>query len=171
MPFTKWGRNREVLGKAEEYLSECCDHLKLKPKTFSKTAKKWIVTRHWDDLDATLRPTVYGAAIATSSDEISAGHFTPCARRDHPEFVKTQMHELAIDDIVREKMTQFFTKMGRHDVEGVYKAVIDKIERPLVEETLAHVRGNQLKAARILGINRNTLSRKIRSYNISTRDV
>jgi len=170
MPITKWGRNREVLKKAEEYLFECCEHLKLKPKIFSKTAKKWIVTRHWDDLDASLRPTVYGAAIAASGEEVTAGHFAPCARRDHPEFVKVQVHELAIDEIVREKVSQFYTKLGRHEVEGVYKAVIDNVERPLVEQTLAHVRGNQLKAARILGINRNTLSRKLRAYNIPSRE-
>lgn len=169
MAITRWGRKREALTKAEEFLKECCQHLSLTPKVFSKSAKKWIITRRWDDLDNSLRRAVYGAALACSDGEITAGHFAPCVRRDHPEFLKTQVHELAIDEIVREKMTQFFTKVGRHEVEGVYKAVMDNVEKPLVEQALEHVKGNQLKAARILGINRNTLSRKIRSYNIVGR--
>jgi Fis family transcriptional regulator len=169
MTITRWGRKREALERAEGYLRECCEHLSLTPKELSKSAKKWIVTRRWDDFDNSLRRAVYSAALACSHIEITAGHFAPCVRRDHPEFLKVQVHELAIDDIVREKMSQFFTKVGRHEVEGVYKAVMDNVERPLVEQALAHVKGNQLKAARILGINRNTLFRKMRSFKITGR--
>ena len=166
MALTRWGKKRETLKRAEELLDECCGHLGLSPKTFSKSAKRWLLTRRWNGDDRPLRRAIYSAAISSSDDEITAGHFAPCVRRDRHEYLHVQAHEMAIDELMREKITQFYTRLGKHEVEGVYKAVMDQVEKPLMEETLSYVRGNKLKAARILGINRNTLSRKIRTLNI-----
>jgi len=49
---------------------------------------------------------------------------------------------------------------------GLYDRVVREVERPLIELTLAATRGNQLKAARVLGVNRNTLRKKIRELDI-----
>ena len=43
----------------------------------------------------------------------------------------------------------------------VYHQVMERIERPLLETVLQHTAGNQLRAASLLGINRNTLRKKI----------
>ncbi len=48
----------------------------------------------------------------------------------------------------------------------VYKLILVALERPLIENVLRKTRGNQLKAARILGINRNTLHSKIKRLGI-----
>jgi two-component system nitrogen regulation response regulator GlnG len=49
---------------------------------------------------------------------------------------------------------------------GVYDRVIAEVERPLIRLTLAATRGNQIKAAAVLGLNRNTLRKKIRELEI-----
>jgi len=49
----------------------------------------------------------------------------------------------------------------------VYKTVIEAIEKPLLESILEKTDGNQLKAARILGINRNTIRIKIKKLAIN----
>jgi len=51
----------------------------------------------------------------------------------------------------------------------LYKYVLEKVEKPLIEQTLERTYGNQLKAAKILGINRNTLRTKIRKFGIDPR--
>lgn len=48
----------------------------------------------------------------------------------------------------------------------VYKLVLEAIERPLLERMLEYAEGNQLKASRILGINRNTMRMKIKKLGI-----
>lgn len=48
----------------------------------------------------------------------------------------------------------------------VYKLIIESIEKPLIESVLQRTEGNQLKAAKILGINRNTLRSKIKRLGI-----
>jgi two-component system nitrogen regulation response regulator GlnG len=49
---------------------------------------------------------------------------------------------------------------------GVYERVLREVERPLIMLTLAATRGNQIKAAEVLGLNRNTLRKKIRELDI-----
>jgi two-component system nitrogen regulation response regulator GlnG len=49
---------------------------------------------------------------------------------------------------------------------GLYDRVLADVERPLLALTLAAVQGNQIKASRILGMNRNTLRKKIRERGI-----
>ncbi|MBM3514850.1 MAG: nitrogen regulation protein NR(I), partial [Alphaproteobacteria bacterium] len=50
---------------------------------------------------------------------------------------------------------------------GLYDRVLQEIERPLIQLTLQATRGNQIKAAEILGLNRNTLRKKIRELDIN----
>ena len=52
---------------------------------------------------------------------------------------------------------------------NIYRAVIEDTERILIEKALQHSEGNQLTAAKLLGINRNTLRTKIRKLNIDQR--
>ncbi len=49
---------------------------------------------------------------------------------------------------------------------GLYNRVLREIERPLIELSLAATRGNQIRAAKLLGLNRNTLRKKIRELDI-----
>ncbi len=49
---------------------------------------------------------------------------------------------------------------------ALYKIVISEVEKPLFEKVLRRTRGNQFKAAQILGINRNTLHYKLKQLGI-----
>ncbi len=49
---------------------------------------------------------------------------------------------------------------------GIYDRVLQEVERPLITLTLSATRGNQIKAAEVLGLNRNTLRKKIRELDI-----
>ena len=49
---------------------------------------------------------------------------------------------------------------------GLYDRLLKEVERPLFSMSLAATRGNQIKAAHLLGINRNTLRKKIRELDI-----
>ncbi len=65
------------------------------------------------------------------------------------------------DKVIELQDSLFIEKRGI-----LYKSVLEAIERPLLEQTLERCEGNQLKAARILGINRNTMRAKIKKLNI-----
>ncbi len=67
---------------------------------------------------------------------------------------------------LREKLIEL-QEVLYHDKKGaLYKAVLEAVEKPVIEYVLERTEGNQLKAARILGINRNTMRSKIRKLGI-----
>ena len=64
-------------------------------------------------------------------------------------------------------LRDYFTSHGESlPPPGVYDRVLREVERPLITLTLEATRGNQIKAAQILGLNRNTLRKKIRDLDI-----
>ncbi len=65
------------------------------------------------------------------------------------------------DRVIEFENSLFIEKRG-----VLYKSILEAIEKPLLEQTLERCEGNQLKAARILGINRNTIRTKINKLGI-----
>jgi two-component system nitrogen regulation response regulator GlnG len=60
----------------------------------------------------------------------------------------------------------FIAHKGAMPAAGLYDRILREIERPLIVATLVATRGNQIKAAHVLGLNRNTLRKKIRELDI-----
>ena len=77
---------------------------------------------------------------------------------------------LADDDLMggaERYMTQLFAKYGDNlPPPGLYHRILKELEVPLIAATLGATRGNQIKAAEILGLNRNTLRKKINDLDI-----
>jgi two-component system, NtrC family, nitrogen regulation response regulator GlnG len=70
-------------------------------------------------------------------------------------------------EMVERHLTDHFAEFGRDlPPPGLYNRVIRDVERPLLSAALAATRGNQIKAAELLGLNRNTLRTRIRDLNI-----
>jgi two-component system, NtrC family, nitrogen regulation response regulator GlnG len=68
----------------------------------------------------------------------------------------------SLSGAVEQHLSHYFADYGGElPPEGLYDRVLADIERPLFAATLAAVRGNQLKAAKLLGINRNTLRKRL----------
>jgi two-component system nitrogen regulation response regulator GlnG len=68
--------------------------------------------------------------------------------------------------VERHIVDYFAAHRGTLPAAGLYDRVLREIERPLIVATLGATRGNQIKAAHLLGLNRNTLRKKIRELDI-----
>lgn len=64
----------------------------------------------------------------------------------------------AVESFLRD---YFVAHDGITPASGLYERVLHEVERPLIRETLALTKGNQKRTAEILGINRNTLRKKM----------
>jgi two-component system nitrogen regulation response regulator GlnG len=68
---------------------------------------------------------------------------------------------------IERHLTKFFSAQGDDlPPPGLYDRMLRELEIPLISLSLAATRGNQIKAAHMLGLNRNTLRKKIRDHNI-----
>ncbi len=67
---------------------------------------------------------------------------------------------------VRQAVEDYFARLGGHSTTGLYQMVVQEVEGPLLEAVMRHTRGNQSKAAVVLGLNRGTLRKKLKRYNL-----
>ncbi len=65
-----------------------------------------------------------------------------------------------------EALHSYFNRLNGHKPGDLYQLVLGEVEKPLFEAVLDYTNGNQSEAAEILGINRGTLRKKLRSYNL-----
>ena len=69
---------------------------------------------------------------------------------------------------VRKVLKEYFKDLdGEEPCAGMYDMVISCVEKPLLEMVLEHAGGNQTRAAEMLGINRNTLRKKMLEHGIT----
>jgi DNA-binding protein Fis len=171
MPLLSWLKRHEALHRADGILRECCASLTLGEKRLGKTARSWIERRRWGSDPAEMRRLIYAAALGARGDTIEAVHFPPRTREDLEAAAEATFEELALEEAVGQKLAHFFERLGSVEAYGVWPAVMAHVERPLIERCLAWARGNQLKASRVLGINRNTLRKKMKALGIQYRSA
>jgi DNA-binding protein Fis len=77
--------------------------------------------------------------------------------------------EIPIDDL---SVVNLWDKCSNHKFKpsnGLYNIVLEQVEKPLIELALKAYNGNQVKTALMLGINRNTLKKKIDNYKLKPK--
>jgi Fis family transcriptional regulator len=84
----------------------------------------------------------------------------------HPRTTSEMESNKPLRDYVLSAVKNYFSHLGNVKPANVYDMVMREIEPPLLQMTLAHVRGNQSKAAKMLGLSRGTLRKKLKTYFI-----
>jgi DNA-binding protein Fis len=78
----------------------------------------------------------------------------------------TLPHELGFDEYVGAKLRDFVRRMKLGAGSNLYPLLMNAVEKPLIGLVLDETRGNQIQAAALLGLNRNTLRKKIKELKI-----
>jgi two-component system, NtrC family, nitrogen regulation response regulator GlnG len=98
--------------------------------------------------------------LKRSSAAVFQSSSTSIGNLDHQEKPLSEMVEM--------HLTRYFAEFGRDlPPPNMYDRIIAQVEKPLILAALTATRGNQIKAADLLGLNRNTLRKKIRDLDIS----
>lgn len=77
------------------------------------------------------------------------------------------MADNKLGDCVRQSMRRYFRDLNGEEAQGVYQMVLGEIEKPLFEAVMKQVAENQSEAARMLGISRGTLRKKLAQYGLT----
>ncbi|HKP77622.1 MAG TPA: sigma 54-interacting transcriptional regulator, partial [Phenylobacterium sp.] len=86
---------------------------------------------------------------------------------DQQPTVQGQEGPATLSQLVEQKLAGYFADQPDGiPPAGLYDRVLEEVERPLIQLTLAATRGNQVRAAEILGLNRNTLRKKIHDLGV-----
>jgi Fis family transcriptional regulator len=76
----------------------------------------------------------------------------------------SRTNELA--DCVKRSLERYFKDMDGEKPTSIHDMVLRNVEKPMIELVLSHTKGNQSLAAEMLGINRNTLRKKMQQLRI-----
>jgi len=84
-----------------------------------------------------------------------------------PTFLyRFRMSKDNIQDVVRKSLEKYFRDLGELEPSNVYEMVIFTVEKPILEAVMDRAEGNQSHAAEMLGINRNTLRKKLQQHDL-----
>ena len=133
-------------------------------KIINKSALKVLKSYSWPGNIRELENLVNRLVALYSQEIIDANIVTQ--EISNGREIENETKNNTADQIEKYLKTFFKSNNGSLPEYGLYNRVIHKIERPLIILTLESTRGNQVKAADVLGINRNTLREKMRKLNI-----
>lgn len=71
-----------------------------------------------------------------------------------------------LSECVETALEDYFEQLDGHKTANLYEMLLAEVEAPLFKATLAHTNGNQSRAAEILGLNRGTLRKKLKTYGL-----
>jgi two-component system nitrogen regulation response regulator GlnG len=151
---------RHFLRKAED---EGLPH-----KTLDNEALDLLRRHRWPGNVRELENLIRRLAVLQSGDAISAASVSAELKEQAKTFAADSGEgPQSLSASVEQYLTQYFLAQGdRLPPPGVYDRIVQEVERPLISICLAATRGNQIRAAQLLGLNRNTLRKKIRDLGL-----
>ncbi len=85
---------------------------------------------------------------------------------EDPSQEQTNRPQNTLRNSVKDTMDAYLKQLDGHSTGQLYQMFLQEVETPLLETVMTYVRGNQSKAAELLGINRGTLRKKLKMYGL-----
>lgn len=139
-------RFSEELGRDRHYITD--DGMQL------------LVNYSWPGNVRELENSIRRMVVLAASPTILPADF-PSNIREAEGADTTSFANMTLDEIMRIKLGPVIDAVDAENTTEIYSMVLTQVERPLLRLVLEKCRWNQIKAARVLGINRNTLKKKI----------
>src|SRR5450631_1218319 len=140
----------------------------LPTKTLDNESLETLRRHRWPGNVRELENLIRRLAVLQSGDTISAASVGAELKEPAKTFAADSGEgPQSLASSVEQYLTQYFLAQGdRLPPPGVYDRIVQEVERPLISICLAATRGNQIRAAQLLGLNRNTLRKKIRDLGL-----
>jgi len=160
-------RKEDIPQLVEYFLQKACAEMEVPPKRCAPDAHQLLAAYNWPGNVRELENSIKRAVILATDPLLTATDFPGLRRQKNGERVANE--ELSLEGIVDIKLRGSFSNMDKMESGDVYTMVLEQVERPLIRFVLEKTRGNQVRAADILGINRNTLRKKIQELGIEVK--
>lgn len=148
-------RKEDIMPLARHFLKDAEKKFETGKKDLSKEAKDTLIKYDWPGNVRELENVIKRASVLSNGAIIE--------KRD---LLLEDAGQPSIKDFLEDKLKRYLKDMTQLENSNLYETVISEVEKALIKIMLAETGGNQLKAARTLGINRNTLRTKMKEYRI-----
>ena len=149
------------------FLDRTCTEPSIPPKQLTPEAMALLARYSWPGNVRELENTIKRAVILSNDPMLTEADFDGL----QPEGGETAMtpQDASLEAIVEAKLRSCLTGIEKLDKSDIHAKVLQQVERPLIRFILEKTRWNQVKAADILGINRNILRKKIHDLEIELK--
>ncbi len=154
-------RKEDILLLAEYFLQKFQEEMAIEPRTLSPKAVDAIKAYSWPGNVRELENIIRRAVILSPNPVLSPDDLALPQKKQHKE---------SLEDIIYNRLEGFINSIdvkGKHDL---YATIVPFMERPIIRLVLKKTGGNQVKTAELLGINRNTLRKKIKELGIKVEE-
>lgn len=148
-------RQEDIIPLARHFMKDAERRFETGKKELSREAREVLQKHGWPGNVRELENAIRRACVLSNGTVIE--------RRDLPiEDINT----FSIKDFLEDKLQRYLKDMIELEHCNLYETVVSEVEKALIQIVLRQTKGNQLRAAKTLGINRNTLRSKIKEYKI-----
>jgi two-component system nitrogen regulation response regulator GlnG len=149
-------RREDILPLAHHFIKKFSGEFKLEPKELSEDAVEFLLSYDFPGNVRELENMILRAMVLSSGKVISRSDLTPQEGRGP---------EKSIEEAVRSMLVKLLS-VEQKEPNNLYSLIVKSAEKVVISEVLKFCNFNQVKAAKILGIHRNTLRKKIRELGI-----
>ncbi len=148
-------RKQDIVPIANMLLREISEFLGISQKELSKDAREALTEYPWPENFYQLKKFLTKSCINSKHKKLTS------------KDIFNNFHDkLSIKNFLESKIGSFLSDFSKIENSNLYETIIQEVEKALFCLVLNEAGNNQLKAAKILGINRNTLSKKLKIYNL-----
>ncbi len=159
-------RVEDIPALAQHFLSKAQSE-GLPLKSLSPEAMLRLKAHHWPGNVRELENLMRRLAVLYAEEEIGEAVIEQELDRSRPKIDdEDELRDESLSGTVERLVVRYLDASDDQPPSGLHGRILREVERPLITKILEATRGNQLRAADILGVNRNTLRKKIRELDI-----
>src|SRR5512146_432027 len=166
-------RREDIPELTDFFVAKAVSEMGSRVTAVSPEARAKLQAYDWPGNVRELENTMLRAALLASGNTIRADDIS-LARGTSATAAVSGAESGATDSfaaLIGRRVAQYLEKANGEEPRGLYQKLVVEIERPLIEQAMRRAEGNQVRAARILGLNRNTLRKKLVDLGIATRKL
>ena len=153
-------RSEDVAALAHHFVARYAEELGTGPRVLSPDALERLLAHAWPGNVRELENAIKRVLVLSAGEVLTPDAFAFLAAPGTGE--PGAAPAAGLEELVEREVDQ---ALAAGEAE-LHEALLRRVERPLLERVLAHTGGNQLRAAALLGINRNTLRKKLTELGI-----
>ena len=134
------------------------------------SALNFLKSYHWPGNIQELKNLIERLSLSSSNDNITITDVQDQLKNSFE--INNNDENVTFENLIDKRINKVMSSINDDPTQtNLYHEFIKTVEKPLIENILNHTRGNQIKASSILGLNRNTLRKKISELGVTVRKV
>ena len=168
-------RKSDIPILADFFIKKFSEELNIAEKQLSSDALSFLQSYNFPGNIRELENAIRRCMVMSPSSVLNSDDFMEILNNGEKnlsidKYLKDKKTEIdPFEDIIRRKIKNYAEKIKGAEINDVYKSIMGLTEKIVIEEILNLCNFNQLKVSKLLGINRNTLRKKINEYKIDLK--